>query len=412
MKRGGLPFWSLVILALSLRALAFLQQHRPAPEPRPVPRTRLPRPGPTPRPRPTPTARPAPLPTPEPTPTPDTYARHVGALGRFEETETSSAFTVTYGFIDHNGREQTITCDVSRSDHEWQVEHYGYDGAEVEREVDRLLAQEAARELRARSLEDTVQIDFRRGGAYEARPHFPAGLSPEEHARRTSDVQAFYGWLGSDLEKHRRRIEGALYAERGIRLVGHTLYPDYAALATKASRPLADCFRALDRAASGDSERRRLGLFLAFLQEIPYVVPPARWHGRQTLGMFVPTEVVVGRHGDCDSKSVTFAALWRNFDSPVILVRLPRHMLVGVAVPPGPGEHFVQVGNRYFVLCEVAGPGKLHPGYEPIPDRFEYILIEPMSVFRTAGPVAENGIAVEPCRLSTKEATSLVCCCS
>ena len=98
--------------------------------------------------------------------------------------------------------------------------------------------------------------------------------------------------------------------------------------------------------------------------------------------MFVPTEVVVGRHGDCDSKSVTFAALWRNFDTPVILVSLPRHMLVGVAVPPGPGEHFVQVGNRYFVLCEVAGPGKLHPGREPIPDRFEYILIEPLSRVR------------------------------
>ena len=36
---------------------------------------------------------------------------------------------------------------------------------------------------------------------------------------------------------------------------------------------------------------------------------PDRWHGRQTLEMFVPTEVVVGRHGDCDSKSVTFALI-------------------------------------------------------------------------------------------------------
>lgn len=373
MKRGGVAFWSLVTLALSLRALAFLQQHRPAPEPRPVPRAHPPRP------RPAPTRRPAPLPTPEPTPAPDTYARHVGALGRFEETETTWAFTVTYGFIDHNGREQTISCDVSRSEHEWQTEHYGYDEKDMDRQVDRLLAEEAARELRARGLEDTVQIDFREGGAYEARSHLPAGLSPEEHARRMSEVRGFYRWLEAELDQHRRRIERALYAERGIRLVGHTLTPDYAALATRASRPLADCFRALDRASSDDSERRRLGLFLAFLQEIPYVVPPARWHGRQTLGMFVPTEVMVGHHGDCDSKSVTFAALWRNFDTPVILVSLPRHMLVGVAVPPGPGEHFVQVGNRYFVLCEVAGPGKLHPGLEPIPDRFEYILIEPVS---------------------------------
>lgn len=374
MKRGGLAFLSLVILALSLRALAFLQQHRPLPAPRPVPRTRPPQPGPV------PTARP--IPTPEPTPPPDAYSPRVGALGQFEERESAWAFTVTYGFIDHNGREQKVTCDVSKSEHQWQVDHYGYDEADVDRQVDRLLAQEAERELRRRGLEDTVHIEFREGGAYEAKPHFAAGLPPEEQVRRAAEVKAFYGWLDTDLEKHRTRIERTLYAERGIRLVGHTLYPDYATLAAKASRPLADCFRALDRAASGDSDRRRLGLFLAFLQEIPYVVPPDRWHGRETLGVYVPTEVVVGHHGDCDSKSVTFAALWRNFDTPIILVSLPRHMLVGVAVPPGPGEHFVQVGNRYFVLCEVAGPGKLHPGREPIPDRFEYILIEPLSRVR------------------------------
>ena len=367
MKRGGLAFFSLVILALSLRALAFLQQHRPAPAPHTQP------------PPPRPTARPSPRPTPTPEPPSDTYAPYVATLGQFEEKETTWAFTVTYGFIDHNGRQQRIACDVSKSEHEWQVEHYGYNEADMNHEVDRLLAQETAGELQARGLADTVKIDFRDGGAYEAHPHYAEGLSTEEIVRRGALVKDFYGWLDKDLEKKQNAIERKLYAARGVRLAGHMLSPDYAALATKASRPLADCFRALDRAASGDSERRRLGLFLAFLQEIPYVVPPDVWHGRQTLGVFVPTEVVVGRHGDCDSKSITLAALWRNFDTPIILVSLPRHMLVGVAVAPGPGEHFVQVGNRYFVLCEVAGPGKLHPGYEPIPDRFEYILIEPMT---------------------------------
>lgn len=370
MRRGGSAFFGLVILALSLRTLAFLQHRTPTAPPRPLPPTRLPRP------RPTPTAT--------PTPSPDAWARHVGALRRFEEREGPWAFTVTYGFIDHNGREQNVTCDVSKSEHEWQVDHYGYDEADVDRRVDRLLAAEVARELRSRGLEDTVRIDFRNGGAYEAKANVPEGLPPEERVRRASEVQGFYRWLDAELDERRRRVERAVYAERGLRLVGHTLYPDYAALATQASHPLADCFRALDRAASGDSERRRLGLFLAFLQEIPYEVPPERWHGRQTLGIFVPTEVVVGHHGDCDSKSVTFAALWRNFDTPVILVSLPRHMLVGVAVPPGPGEHFVQVGNRYFVLCEVAGPAKLHPGFEAIPDRFEYVLVEPTA--RAAGP--------------------------
>jgi hypothetical protein len=76
-----------------------------------------------------------PEPTPSPLPPPDTYARHVGALRRFEETETPWAFTVTYGFIDHNGREQRVTCDVSKTEHEWQVEHYGYDEADLNRRL-------------------------------------------------------------------------------------------------------------------------------------------------------------------------------------------------------------------------------------------------------------------------------------
>ena len=56
----------------------------------------------------------------------------------------------------------------------------------------------------------------------------------------------------------------------------------------------------------------------------------------------------------------------------------------GLTDPPAPGERYVQLWLRYFVLCEVAGPAKLHPGIATIPDRFEYVLVEPAASARPA----------------------------
>ncbi len=109
----------------------------------------------------------------------------------------------------------------------------------------------------------------------------------------------------------------------------------------------------------------------------------------ESFGFYVPTEVLVNDHGDCDSKSAAFAALWRHLDTAVLLISVPRHMLVGVEVRPGPGEAFVRIGNRYFVLCEPAGPAKLHPGAERLSGDFEYMLLEP----GRAGDVEGKGSA-------------------
>ncbi|HEY5907643.1 MAG TPA: hypothetical protein VIZ31_06330 [Vicinamibacteria bacterium] len=379
MKRGAWAFLGLVLLASSFRALELL--HR-------ISLSRRPAPAPTVRPRP-PSVEPLPpdvkrRPSEPAPPAIDSYAPHVATRGHFERRDSQWAHTLSYGFVDHHRREQTITCDISRADHELQLQRYGYDPKALERELDARLMPFVQAELRSRGLEAVVHMTFKGGGAYEARSSFTDETPVDERVRLAGEVKRFYAWLDAGYEREQQRVEQALYAERGVRLSGNRLTPDHVGLAVRAARPLADCFRALARASSGDSDRRRLGLFLAFLQEIPYEVPPDRYQGREILGLFVPTEVLVGRHGDCDSKAVTFASLWRNFDTPLLLISLPRHMLLGVAVTPAPGEHYVQVGNRYFVLCEVAGPGKLHPGREPLPGAFEYILIEPATSGRVA----------------------------
>ena len=43
------------------------------------------------------------------------------------------------------------------------------------------------------------------------------------------------------------------------------------------------------------------------------------------------------------------------------------------------GERHVRLGNRYYVLCEPAGPAKLHPGLSDMSGSYEYVRIEPLA---------------------------------
>lgn len=59
---------------------------------------------------------------------------------------------------------------------------------------------------------------------------------------------------------------------------------------------------------------------------------------------------------------MAFASLYRSFGAPVLLIELSNHVLIGAEMRPGPGEKYVLVDNRYYVIGEVAGPGKRRPG--------------------------------------------------
>jgi hypothetical protein len=162
-----------------------------------------------------------------------------------------------------------------------------------------------------------------------------------------------------------------------MRLQGNEIDVDYERHVRDATEPLADCFaalRSLDRGGSGPP----LDLFLKFLQDLRYELPrDVDEQGRETLGFRVPTAVLVEGAGDCDSKSAVFCSLWRQLPGRVLLVLVPGHALVAVEGKPGPGQASVRLGNRYYILCEVAGPGRFQPGETDVSGSFEYVLIEP-----------------------------------
>jgi hypothetical protein len=299
----------------------------------------------------------------------------VDSRNAFKRRESADAYEVEYGFIDHQGESHDVACRILRADHQRLGARFGY----VERDLrGQVVAREQAfadDELTRRGLAPYFRIDV---SATEVRSRVSAtpGVWSDLSPQRIQELLGALQKLREDVVEKGPEIETSIYRERGVRLEGRELSIDYPGLVRWSAPALDACAKALRWAGAGYDERQYLGMFVAFLQEIRYEVPPEVQNGRETLGLWVPTEVIANDHGDCDSKAVTFCALWRAFAAPTLVIILPRHVLVGVAMAPGPGQQFVRLGNRYYVLCEVAGPGKSAPGQGRVEGSFRYLTVE------------------------------------
>jgi len=308
---------------------------------------------------------------------PETWKSNVGALREFSRAEAGPRYRLRFGFIDYNGRSHDVSCLVDRKAHAAERARFGFDSGTVNAEVDLELSRLVDTQLSARGLGPYLRVEFYGGGGYRWSWNLPAGTPAGARARALSAIEELKQWIDRELPAHSERIRAEVYRRHGVLLKGNTLSIDYEKLIDEGTDPLSDCFQVLRASGRGSGVRPFMGLLLAFYQELKYEVPPDEEEGRQTLGLRVPTDVLVSGRGDCDSKSVAFAAMWRRFPSRVVFIVVPGHALVGVEAPALGGERTVRVGNRSFVLCEVAGPAKLSPGTSDVKGSFEYILIDP-----------------------------------
>ena len=303
----------------------------------------------------------------------DAY-RPVEALNQFRRDEAEDRLRLSYGFIDHHGRRQQISCILNRKDYDRDLASFGYFEDEMDRTLNARLRERIEQEGRTRGVLTYFEIEIYGRTGYRWRWETPAGLDPAVKRR----IEAFDEWLDQELPREKEGMIARYLEERGLRLQGELISVDYEQAVLEATGPLEDCYRALRQAGNGDGEKRLLGLFLAFFQELRYEVPPDVDRGRHTLGFWPPSEVMVRGAGDCDSKSAAFCAMWRHLPRRAILILVPEHALVGVEAKPRADEAYVRLGNRYFVLCEVAGPAKIPPGGKAISGSFEYVMIEPV----------------------------------
>jgi len=128
------------------------------------------------------------------------------------------------------------------------------------------------------------------------------------------------------------------------------LRPDYGALVRRYVSVSVPVARALSGA---DTDPRVLSSrFLDFIQSIPYSREFTNSAEFQTpLGSYTENK------GDCDTKSVSLAALLSAVRIPWVIVALPEHMVLGIGVTPQLGEQTMRDGGRTYVLVEPAGTG-------------------------------------------------------
>ncbi len=141
--------------------------------------------------------------------------------------------------------------------------------------------------------------------------------------------------------------------------------PDHARIIAESGAELGDAAEALLQAAGGDeiTTRQLLTYLLAFVQSIPYDKLQSN-DGNRGAGYLLPRQVLSDNRGDCDSKVALLATLLQYLRPEInqVLIFIPNHALLGVAIPPQAGEETLTIGGENLLLVEPTGPAELLPG--------------------------------------------------
>jgi hypothetical protein len=294
----------------------------------------------------------------------------------FHKTENAGAYLLNYGWQDFNGKSQEISFDIPKAQLHLAESEFGYYPEDLRKYVDDHL--EMSREKMVQDLRVFTQdmIDKSKYSEYIS----IVEITSKSFDLKLSAPSALHNKVKAEFEKMRLKLakEQARYLKKikksqeeekkrfleskGIRLFSGKFGVDYR-LCVKNNQARVRHILEIMRDENKDlSLHQFLKLLLAFIQDNRYYVPPFSEKGKIILEFWVPSRVLVENFGDCDSNGVTFASLWKNFKNyPLLLIRIPKHFLVGLAIPPLREQYLVLNGLRY-TLCEVSVPEKLPPG--------------------------------------------------
>lgn len=153
------------------------------------------------------------------------------------------------------------------------------------------------------------------------------------------------------LDKHYFTRYRTLFNEEAIK-------PDhvrYMKEMTESLIPLSQAF--YEQVNTQADAREYFNLLLSWVQSIPYDALDNRAQSNGS-GFAPPIQLLNENRGDCDSKSVLIASIARAFlpDTAMVLVLLPEHALLGIALTPKKGEETLVEDGKTYVLIEPTGP--------------------------------------------------------
>jgi hypothetical protein len=303
-------------------------------------------------------------------------------INTFKKEEHENEFELTFGWKDFADRDCQVAFPLLKSALAESEEEFGYTAEELDRHLkahSEKLKLEMITSLRAYVLDRFTKSLYGRYMLIEDKDSLTFNLKfsvPEtvrDAALRDKVKIEFHGIVaGMSQEKDRRlkTMEKELEAQkiaflegRGLRVSGNNISVNYGSGVLRNQGRVRPAFEAIQNVRKGANLLDFLSVLLAFVQEIQYGNPPLIEGQKNILGFWVPPRVLAENYGDCDCKGVTFASLWMNLKKyPVLIMRIPDHMLLALAVPSIIPEGTITVRGLRYTLCEVTGPDKLPPG--------------------------------------------------
>ncbi|MEG3767535.1 hypothetical protein [Alteromonas sp. 14N.309.X.WAT.G.H12] len=130
---------------------------------------------------------------------------------------------------------------------------------------------------------------------------------------------------------------------------------------TKGLVPLSQAF--YEKIHQRSDAREYINMLLGWVQNIPYD-PILNRRESNGSGFAPPPQLLLENKGDCDSKSVLTAAIIRAFlpDTPMVLILLPEHALLGIALMPQGDDKTLTAKEETYVLFEPTGPALFKMG--------------------------------------------------
>lgn len=134
--------------------------------------------------------------------------------------------------------------------------------------------------------------------------------------------------------------------------------PDHTRYAAESVKPLVAASQAFYEKVNVQSDSRAyFSLILSWLQSIPYDTLEDRVVSNGS-GYAPPINVLMQNVGDCDSKAVLASSMVRAFlpSTKMIMVFLPNHALLGIALTPMVGDRTIVHDGETYVLYDPTGP--------------------------------------------------------
>lgn len=309
----------------------------------------------------------------------------------FHRARKGDQWELSFRFKGLNGEwSEVVTCGIGESTSRKLDASFGYTGAELARQLERVVDEEAGR---ARIL---YYGRSKANVAYNKKEETwsiqviwvptPGRVQIDEDQRRADDEHSrFDHWYMTEGERLRAKAMDGLRAQRGFLqndIVGWL--PDYLKIIDHSTPILESCAEALDQKTGGSVE-----ILARFFQEMRYIPVELVEEKTQksTGGLRLPPFVMISGRGDCDSKAATFCAIQRKHNRGLVIFRSfvakgdnkHGHALIGIdpwgSAKPGarPKEKSykglqrvqldsvirepIQIGLHYYSPCEVGGPG-------------------------------------------------------